>query len=88
MSISDLAEPTPEHVATLATTTARLPRFALIGVFGRETARAALIRARDGRILRVAVGDDLPQGKVAAIDLDQVILSRSGGTRILKLPAD
>lgn len=86
MSIREDQEPTPAHVAEMANETARLDRLALIGVFGSETARAALIRARDGQIQRVAVGDIVAGKTVSAIDQDRVILTRGSQSSTLELP--
>ena len=79
-------DPTPPHVAELATTTAHLDRLALIGVFGTQAARAALIRAQDGTVQRVTVGDSVANKTVSAIGEDRVILVRGTQTSTLRLP--
>lgn len=79
-------EPTPAGVAALATQTVRLERFALLGVFGTESAPAALIRQPDGSTLRVTPGDETAGGTVLSIDAERVILSRGSGQRVLRLP--
>jgi hypothetical protein len=58
----------------------------LIGVFGTQRNRAALVRSASGRILRVQVGDDLDGGKVTAIGDEDMRYTRGGQTITLKLP--
>ena len=86
MSFREDQEPTPANIAKQATETARLPALALIGVFGRAEAPAALIRDRRGKVHRVRVGDKIANQSVAAIDDTRVILSRGGQTKTLSLP--
>ena len=86
MSTSEPQEPTPPHVADLATTSARLDRLALIGVFGTEADRAALIRASDGTVSRVTVGDTVANRTVSAIGEDRVILTNGNQSSTLSLP--
>ena len=86
MSSQDKQEPTPDHVAKLANVSVQLDKFALIGVFGAETSRAALIRDQKGKISRVTVGDRIANRTVSAIGEDKVILSSGGQTRALALP--
>ena len=78
--------PTPEKVNELATTTAKLDRTALIGVFGTEGALQALIRLPKGDIAKVSAGDSIGGAKVEAIDTDRVILTRRGSQHVLALP--
>ncbi|KIN61369.1 Pilus assembly protein PilZ [Sulfitobacter noctilucae] len=86
MSSTDIQEPTPENVADLATETISLPKRALIGIFGSETAPAALIRDTRGDIHRVTPGDTVEKRTVAAIGTDRVILSKGSRTETLLLP--
>ena len=79
-------EPTPQNVADLATQNADLGRPALIGVFGSQTAPAALIRDRKGTVQRVIIGDQVANQTVTAIAEDRVILARGGKTSTLTLP--
>ena len=58
----------------------------LIGVAGTEDNRRALLRAPNGSIQTVQVGDSLRQGTVVAIDDDAIILSSGTGNRRLKMP--
>ena len=79
-------EPTPQNVPDLATQNADLGRLALIGVFGSQTAPAALIRDRKGTVQRVIIGDQVANQTVTAIAEDRVILARGGKTSTLTLP--
>ncbi len=78
--------PTPQNVAKIATEKATLNRIALIGIFGSETNLSALIRETNGDIARVSVGDIFNGGVVKAIGKDNLILSRNGKTKVMKLP--
>lgn len=78
--------PTPEKVRKLATTSAKLDRTALIGVFGTKGALQALIRLPKGNIAKVSTGDSFAGAKVEAIDSDRVILTRRGSQYVLALP--
>tara|TARA_R110002110_G_scaffold23490_2_gene89421 strand:+ start:1594 stop:1860 length:267 start_codon:yes stop_codon:yes gene_type:complete len=86
MSTTETQEPTPTHVADLATEHTRLDRTALIGIFGSEAAPGALVRTPDGNIARVGIGDRIAGGTVAAIGQDQVVLAMGNRTKALKLP--
>ncbi len=86
MSLKEIQEPTPQHVADLATQHVRLPSLALIGVFGNDAHPAALIRGHNGEIKRIKVGDTVAGSAVAAIDIDRVILAKGTHTKILSLP--
>ena len=86
MSTAEKQEPTPPHVAKHATRPARLDRLALIGIFGTDTARAALIRDRNGTVQRVTVGDKVANRTVTAIGEDRVILTRGNQSSMLSLP--
>ncbi|WP_299725234.1 pilus assembly protein PilP [uncultured Tateyamaria sp.] len=74
--------------AELATQTGALPlnSLQLIGVAGTEDNRRALLRAGNGSIQTVQVGDNLRQGTVVAIADDAVILSSATGSRQLRMP--
>lgn len=87
MSTADPHPATPENVAKLASVDADLPRIALLGIFGSDAAPMALVRERSGKIARVAIGDKISIGTVAAIGIDQLVLRRSNGaTKTLRLP--
>ncbi|MFM2388485.1 MAG: hypothetical protein RLZZ437_40, partial [Pseudomonadota bacterium] len=58
----------------------RLRDINLIGVYGPNNAREALVRMGNGRFVRVTVGDSLDGGQVAAIgdgDLTYVVRGRN-----------
>lgn len=79
-------EATPAGVAQLATQTVHLERLALLGVFGTQSAPAALVRKASGATQRVSVGDALAGGTVTAIGADRLVLSRMTGQKVLRLP--
>lgn len=78
---------TPKKVKDLATVHAKLPRLALIGVFGSVTHPAALIRSANGTFSRITVGDKAAGGVVAAIGQAEVVIAKRGQTSILRMPA-
>lgn len=78
--------PTPPQVARHATEAVKLNAPALIGVFGNTEARRALILLPRGQTRTVGVGDTLDGGQVAAIGEDQLVLSRRGREKIMRLP--
>jgi hypothetical protein len=78
-------------VATTATRTGRLSlgRLVLLGIYGDEDRRRALLRCADGALLPVEIGDATPLGTVVAIGPDAVHLARAGRvTELLGLPED
>lgn len=77
---------TPTGVAQLATERVHLERVALLGIFGTQSAPAALVREADGGTTRVHVGDRVAGGTVTAIGEDRVVLSRATGQKVLRLP--
>lgn len=58
----------------------------LIGIVGPTATPSALLRQKDGRILKLDVGDSSPVGTLAAIDHNSVRLSRNGRIKTLSLP--
>lgn len=86
MTTQSAGKQTPEHVAELATQQTHLDRTALIGIFGSEDSPGALVRSPNGRIARVAIGDEAAGGIVAAIGESQIVIAQCGKTRVLKLP--
>lgn len=80
------AEVTQKGVAQLATQTVHLDRIALLGIFGTQSAPAALVREADGDTQRVSVGDRVAGGTVTAIGDDRLVLSRATGQKVLRLP--
>jgi len=84
-----MTETTNPTTADLATQRGALPlrKVQLIGIMGTEDDRRALLRTPAGQIRRIAPGDRLRQGTVAAISVDAVILQTATGQRVLRLPA-
>ncbi len=64
----------------------RLRNVNLIGVTGTNSDRRALVRLSSGRFVRVAVGDRLDGGRVAAIGETTLQYVRSGRTVTLEIP--
>ncbi|WP_165814428.1 hypothetical protein [Pararhodobacter oceanensis] len=57
----------------------------LIGVFGTESARRALVRLSSGRVVRVSVGDRLDGGQVTAIGENELLYTRRGRNQRLEI---
>lgn len=57
----------------------------LIGVYGSNSARRALVRMPSGRFVKVKVGDRLDGGQVAAIGENQLSYVKKGKTYVLKM---
>jgi hypothetical protein len=64
----------------------RLNRINLIGVYGRPSARRALVRLTNGRYVKVEVGDRLDRGRVTAIGERELSYQRGGRSIALRLP--
>jgi len=64
-----------------------LGNVALVGVFGTSSNRRALIRTPNGRFKRVAIGDRVDGGRVAAIDSNSLRYSKGGRTITLQMPS-
>ncbi|WP_157982186.1 type IV pilus biogenesis protein PilP, partial [Oceanicella sp. SM1341] len=81
---------TPVNISTsaAATDSGLFDRDALnlIGIYGTEHSRRALLRLPTGKYVRVTRGDSFEGWKVAAISEDAVHLLRSGETQVLKIP--
>ena len=65
----------------------RLDQLVLIGVFGTEEERRAMVRHASGRIETVTMGARVGGRQVVAIDTDAVLLQTSSGTTRLEMPA-
>ena len=63
-----------------------LRNISLIGIVGPTAAPSALFRLKNGRILKLNVGDRSPGGTVAAIDAESIRLSRGGRIKTLSMP--
>jgi len=81
------AAPTTASVAREATlvNAINLSHVNLIGVYGSSDARRALVRLRNGRYLKVQIGDRLDGGKVAAIDGTRLQYIKSGRMLTLEI---
>jgi len=64
-----------------------LHKMILIGVFGAEDAKSALVRMSSGKMRKVEVGDRLNWGRVTAIGADRLLFQRNGKTVVLQMPA-
>jgi type IV pilus biogenesis protein PilP len=80
--------PTSASVAKAATVVdaISLSKLTLIGVFGSEGRRYALVRQGNGRIVKVKVGDSLDGGKVAAITTSEVTYKKGSRALTLEMP--
>ncbi len=80
--------PTSADVAEAATIEGAIDRgqISLIGIYGTESKRRALIRLASGRYERVTVGDSISGWQVAAIGKDAIKLVKSGREAFLKMP--
>ncbi len=81
-------QPASVALATSATQKRGLSRgsVSLIGVFGSEEGRHALLRLPNGAIQRVSAGDSIQGVQVAAVGPDSVRLSGRGRDTVLRLP--
>jgi len=80
--------PTKASVAKQATfvNAINLSRTNLIGVYGTQSSRYALVRLSSGRYKKVKVGDNIDGGKVAAITSTEVRYQKGGRMVTLALP--
>lgn len=81
--------PTSASVARQATieNAMRLREINLIGVYGTERDRRALVRLANGRFVKVKVGDRLDGGQIAAIGRDELRYVRGGRNVTLQVPS-
>jgi translation initiation factor 6 (eIF-6) len=63
-----------------------LSRINLIGVYGTQSNRYALIRQSNGRYKRVEVGDRIDGGVVQAITANEVRYQKGGRLIALQMP--
>ena len=82
------AIPTQANVAKEATTknVLNLGKINLIGVYGTQSNRYALVRQPNGRIIRVGVGDRIDGGRVAAVTATEVRYEKRGQMLVLAMP--
>ncbi|WP_338550689.1 hypothetical protein [Roseovarius phycicola] len=81
--------PTATTVARAATeqNVLKLRRVNLIGVYGSQSNRRALVRLPSGRYKKVQVGDRLDGGRVSAIGDSEIRYVKSGRNVVLKMPS-
>ena len=81
--------PTSASVARQATISnaIRLRDINLIGVYGTDRDRRALVRLANGRYQKVKVGDRLDGGQIAAIGRDQLRYTKGGRNFTLTVPS-
>ncbi len=80
--------PTRASVAKQATikNAINLGRINLVGVYGTDAKRQALLRLPSGRFVKVKIGDRVDGGRVAAIGVNSLSYVKSGRNRVLKIP--
>lgn len=80
--------PTRASVAAEATqkNVLSMKKTSLIGVYGTAANRSALVRMRNGKIVKISVGDRVNGGKVAAIGATQVHYVKGGKNYLLRMP--
>ncbi len=80
--------PTTASVAKQATVkdAVNLSKLTLIGIYGSDGRRYALVRQPNGRLLKVKVGDKLDGGKVAAITTSELTYQKGGRAVTLEMP--
>ncbi len=82
------AIPTRANVAKQATVAnaINLSKLNLIGVYGTQSERYALVRQANGRYVKVRPGDRLDGGKVAGISATELSYEKRGRMVVLALP--
>ena len=80
--------PTKTSVAKQATfkNAINLSKINLIGVYGTQSQRYALIRQANGRYKKVKVGDRIDGGRIEAITQNEVRYQKGGRLLSLKMP--
>lgn len=80
--------PTKANVAKQATfvNAINLSKINLIGVYGTQSKRYALVRQANGRYRKVQVGDNIDGGKVQAITASEVRYQKGGRMLTLAMP--
>jgi glycine/D-amino acid oxidase-like deaminating enzyme len=84
---TDLHE-TPAFPANAATQEAAITfnTLMLLGTFGTAEQAGALLRLKDGRVVRVHPGDVIGLETVMGIETGTVVLARGGDSRVLRMP--
>ncbi|AWB49202.1 hypothetical protein HYN69_12435 [Gemmobacter aquarius] len=80
--------PTTANVAKEATdkNALNLSKINLIGVYGSQSNRYALVRQPNGRIVKVGVGDRIDGGRVAAVTDGEIRYEKRGKMVVLAMP--
>lgn len=80
--------PTQANVAKEATdkNVLNLGKINLIGVYGSQSNRYALVRQPNGRIIKVSVGDRIDGGRVAAVTETELRYEKRGQMLVLAMP--
>lgn len=80
--------PTKANVAKEATVrnALNLGKINLIGVYGTQSNRYALVRQPNGRIVKVSAGDRLDGGRVAAVTATELRYEKRGQMLVLSMP--
>jgi hypothetical protein len=80
--------PTRANVAKQATVAnvLSMSKLSLIGIYGTPSARHALVRQPNGRYVKVAIGDRLDGGRVAAITESELRYEKGGRMVVLAMP--
>ncbi len=58
----------------------------LLGTFGSESDRAALLRLPNGRMRTVGIGDDVGGDRVVAIAENSIVVDHGGTARRILMP--
>ncbi len=82
------SSPTTTTVAKAATEKSRFNKrkMSLVGVFGKPSARRALVRMPSGRYVKVKSGDRLSGWRVSAIGASSVRIQKGSKNQILRMP--
>ncbi|MFD1343456.1 hypothetical protein [Litorisediminicola beolgyonensis] len=80
--------PSSASVSRQATTSnvLNLRKVNLIGVYGQPSSRRALVRLANGRFVKVAIGDRIDGGRVAAIGESELRYVKGGRSVVLSMP--
>ncbi|MBE9477269.1 MAG: hypothetical protein IME92_08970, partial [Proteobacteria bacterium] len=85
---SKTGSPSPVNIQKEATEKTRFnkKRMSLIGVFGKPSARHALLRMPSGRFVKVVPGQKVSGWKVAAIGESTVRITKGSRNQVLRMP--
>ncbi len=85
---SKTSSPSPANIQQEATERAKVSKshMSLIGVFGKPSARQALLRMPSGRFVKVKPGQRVSGWKVAAIGESSVRITKGSRNQVLRMP--